>query len=348
MQPNNSREGRETRQYPLRMPPGWNPPVPAWVSVFDRNVRSVSMCVIGCQHQPDSDVSGFLRDLKTVGAGADIADFATCTDRDGLHQSVGILYWCDPIEAARWLDCDAYEAFWEKHTSPAVGYGVFREMMNIPLERSETLFSGPEHNHGMSQARTSIEGPVDRHMYWGGMRDRIPYSANDALDAGGPLRIVESGENRVVVEAHENLCVIRSGQDWSHTTGVQREEYLEQIEPVLRAGMDFLRDKGEEVDCYTCRYMRQLDGAFAPDERSFGLAYFRTMKDLEDWAEHHPTHLAIFNRFLEIAPKYGPGLQLRLWHEVSVLPAGNQLAEYVNCRPGTGLLAGVTMQMNTA
>ncbi len=340
MQQNNA---QDARRYPLRMPPGWSPPVPAWMSVFEGNVHSVSMSVIGCQHDEGQDVAGFLGDLKEAAADADIVDFARSSDADGRQQTVGILYWLNPDDSARWAESDRFGAFWNKHAA-AAEYGVFREMVNIPLERSETLFSGPEHDHGMSRKRVSLEGPVDRHMYWGGMRDRIPLSANDPLEAGGPIRVVEEDGERISVEAHENLCIIRSGQDWTLTEGVQREEYLEQIEPVLKAGMRFLRDKGDEVGCYSCRYMRELDHGFADAERSFGLAYFRTMADLENWAEHHPTHLAIFNKFLEIAPKYGPALQLRLWHEVSVLPAGRQLAEYVRCSPGTGLLGGIAMQ----
>ena len=92
------------------------------------------------------------------------------------------------------------------------------------------------------------------------------------------------------------------------------------MQPVLKAGMAFLRDRGDEVNCYSCRYMTQID---EPTENTFGLAFFKTLGDLEGWAHSHPTHLAIFNTFMEIAPKYGPELQLRLWHEVSVLPAGN-------------------------
>jgi len=105
--------------------------------------------------------------------------------------------------------------------------------------------------------------------------------------------------------------------------------------------MDFLRDTGEQVNCYSCRFMRDQDEHGRAMKRTFCLAYFKTMKDLEDWSQHHPTHLEIFDTFLRIAPKYGPDLQLRLWHEVSVLPAAGQRAEYINCRPGTGLLAGL-------
>jgi len=44
--------------------------------------------------------------------------------------------------------------------------------------------------------------------------------------------------------AHDNLCLIRSGQDWSDTETSERKLYLEDVEPVLREGMDFLRDEG--------------------------------------------------------------------------------------------------------
>ncbi len=342
MRPSDTTQSPGERLFPLRIPPGWDPPVPAFESVFDPDVHAVSMCVIGCQHAPDQDITAFLTDLRSIAAGADICDFAAGSDHAGLKQTVGIFYWYNPTQAADWLASTVLQGFWEKHGSADTGYGIFREMTNVPTTHFETLFSGPEHDHGLSQRRSGIKGPVAHHMYWGGMRDRIPHSAVNALEASGPLGVREEDGRRIVVEAHENLCIIRSGQDWSMTEGVQRTEYLETIEPTLAAGMAFLRDQGEAVNCYACRYMHETDGTGAPVDRSFGLAYFRTMKDLEDWAENHPTHLAIFNTFLEIAPKYGPDLQLRLWHEVSVLPAGEQMAEYVNCAPGTGLLGGLS------
>ena len=329
--------GDQTRRYPLRMPPDWDPPVPAWSSTFADSVSEVAMCVIGFQHADDQQTDEFLVALKGLTDGVDIADFAFCEGVGGLRQTVGIFYWTDPRKSADWLEGQAFQAFWAEHTSTEAGYGVFRELFNIPLERSETLFSSPERDDGMSRRRAGVEGPIQRHQYWGGMRDRVPVSGHDPLEAEGTLTVERDG-NRVRVRTHENLCIIRSGQDWSSTQGDQRADYLERIEPVLLAGMNFLRDKGGNIGCYSCRYMREMEADGTPAERSFGLAYFRTMAELERWAEHHPTHLAIFNTFLEIAPKYGPDLQLRLWHEVSVLPAGNQFGEYVNCLPGTGLL----------
>jgi len=73
--------------------------------------------------------------------------------------------------------------------------------------------------------------------------------------------------------------------------------------------------------------------------RSFGLAHFVSLQHLEDWAHSHPTHLRIYSEFLSMAKTMGDGLQLRLWHEVAVLPAHDQIFEYLNCHSGTGLLA---------
>lgn len=329
------------RRYPFRMPKGWNPPVPAWTSTFPETKESVSMCVAGFQHPAGMDMGAPIKALHAALEGADIRDLAMSERGDGLIETVCIAYWLDPDRALELLGSPAFEAFWADHSDPSLGYGLFRESVNIPFDRTETLFSGTEHDHGYSQLRDGHVGPIRHHQYWGGMRDRIPLSGRDLLEPNGPVRLVERSRNHVVVAAHENLCIIRSGQDWSKTEGEQLQEYEEQIEPTLKAGMAFLRDQGAEVDCYSCRYLRDIavDGEKAP--RTSGMAYFRSMKALEDWAAHHPTHLAIFNIFLSIAPKYGPNLQLRLWHEVSVLPAAEQLAVYVNCKADTGLMGGL-------
>ncbi|ASJ71139.1 phenylacetaldoxime dehydratase family protein [Granulosicoccus antarcticus] len=339
--PSTANPAAPERQYPLRMPSGWVAPVPAWKSTFADSVSSVSMCVIGFQHTPEIRVMGYLRELSAVLVNAAVCDFASSDAGQGMQETVCIAYWLDATKAQADLSCSVFKTMWSKHMAAEFGYGVFCESINVPFDRSETLFSGPVHAHGMSQSRLGVEGPIPHHQYWGGMRDRIPLAARDSLSQSDSLRIVEQSDTRVLVTAHENLCIIRSGQDWSQCDVQQLGEYRDTIEPILKAGMSFLRDHGEQVNCYSCRYMRDLNSDGTDVPRSFGLACFRTMKDLEDWAEHHPTHLAIFNTFLGIAQQHGPDLQLRLWHEVSVLPADGQWAEYVNCRPGTGWLGGI-------
>ena len=76
----------------------------------------------------------------------------------------------------------------------------------------------------------------------------------------------------------------------------------------------------------------------APVDRSFGMSWWRSLDALERWAESHPTHVAIFGAAMKYLSTSGPAARLRLYHEVSVVTADEQYFEYVDCRPGTGLL----------
>lgn len=332
------------RKYALRMPPGWEPPYPSFESRFDDGVNAVAMVVFGAQFSDgaNEDARRFVTGLAALASadgGADHVDLSYCAaDSAGMQQYVATGYWLDPDRPGAFMRSEAFLALWARNSGEA-GYGIFREVFNIPLERFETLHSGPDHIVGIAHARAGLSEPIDTHAYWGSMRDRIPASAGERFDPDGEITIVEQSPGRVVVRPAKNLAVIRSGQDLSNAVGIEREEYYGDVEPVLRAGMDFLRDEGlGEVGCHDCRYMTLLDEDGRKSDHTYGLAYFRSLAELEGWAEHHPTHLAIFNAFLQFAPKYGPAMKSRYWHEVSVLPAEGQFAEYVNCARGTGLL----------
>jgi aldoxime dehydratase len=78
-----------------------------------------------------------------------------------------------------------------------------------------------------------------------------------------------------------------------------------------------------------------------PVERTFGMGWWRSLADLERWAESHPTHVAIFGVAMRYLSTLGPTARLRLYHEVSVVPDGEAFFEYVDCRPGTGLLGAL-------
>lgn len=87
------------------------------------------------------------------------------------------------------------------------------------------------------------------------MRDRFPALQNNQMvrgtwrrnDANGTSKKYDSRKARIRVPGHQNLAVIRSGQDWADTLPNERKLYLEAMHPVLIKGMDFLRDHGEEV-----------------------------------------------------------------------------------------------------
>ena len=110
---------------------------------------------------------------------------------------------------------------------------------------------------------------------------------------------------------------------------------LDEILPPLQDGMDFLRDNGQPLGCYSNRFVRNidLDGNFL--DVSYNIGHWRSIEKLERWAESHPTHLRIFVTFFRVAA----GLKkLRLYHEVSVSDAKSQVFEYINCHPQTGML----------
>jgi Haem-containing dehydratase len=74
---------------------------------------------------------------------------------------------------------------------------------------------------------------------------------------------------RVVVRSNDNFALIRSGQEWTQTSGKERDLYLREVEPVLREGMDFLRDQGLTIGCYSNRCMQLVDGSGRTLEKSF-------------------------------------------------------------------------------
>lgn len=104
---------------------------------------------------------------------------------------------------------------------------------------------------------------------------------------------------------------------------------------MLLEGMNYLRDNGLEVGCYCNRYCYHLDEEGKVQEKGFGVSLWRSLSNLESWAESHHTHLQIFVTFNRLAKKFK---DLVLYHEVSVFDSGAQYFEYINCHPKTGLM----------
>ena len=247
---------------------------------------------------------------------------------------VSIAYWDDPARFDGWFD-EHRESWLGDRVRD--GHGRWVEIIRPTVAEHETLFSSIGRPEGVAVLADGLSGDVQEHGYWGGMRDRIPLSQTDAMaPTGAP--VIERDGGRVRMRPADGICLIRSGQDWTDTDGDERRMYLEDVEPVLRAGMEFLRDEGRGIGCYSNRYLTVLrDGR--PVDRTFGLSWWRSLDALERWAESHPTHVAIFGAAMRYLGSLGPAARLRLYHEVSVATADEQYFEYVDCAPGTGLTA---------
>ena len=342
-QSNRSRELFELSRNPRRMPPNWTPPEPAWAASFDTQLQPVVMAYFGTQ-LPEGDTA--LRphrvcDFFEGDHAPSSFESASYIDRVGRRNLISVAYWTDPVRYQRWNDA-RFASWWSDAARVREEVGYFREILVVPRERFETIFSF-DYKIGVAKVGGPAVGPIREHGYWGSMRDRLAVSADDDLISSygetlPRLGTSETTGRRLRVHAVQNLAVIRSGQDWTECSGTQLGFYNESIAPTLRDAMHSLRDSPNETGCCEMRFAQLLDRGGAPVTKTFGLGYFLSLAHLEHWASTHPKHLAILTHFMKMVGEYRRELKLKLWHEVSVLPAVGQTFEYLNCHPETGLL----------
>jgi len=344
-QPDTSQELVALSPSPRFMPPDWKPPAPAWSASFAQQALPVVMAYFGTQINPsvsprnDTQIREFF-----TGSDAPANDeAATYVDRAGFRTLISLAYWTDPARYESWQRSSGFAAWWNDPARFHDQQGYFREILTVSPERFETIFS---RNCLVGVANTGHcpqVGPIREHHYWGSMRDRILASSDDELRSEYGERLPRLGSaftlsRRLRVTIPENLAVIRSGQDWTNCVGSELAQFTESVQPALLEGMNFLRDHPEETGCCDLRFAEETDPHGSRLTKSFGLGFFLTLTHLEKWASTHPTHLAIFTRFLTMVREHGANLKLKLWHEVSVLPHTGQVFEYINCHPQTGLL----------
>lgn len=326
-----------------RIDDDYAPIYPAWSARSPQTVSEVVMGYFGVQCARGSDSSradAAFRELVQHFSGADApghVDYARFVDGAGARNLIAIAYWDSPQRFRRWEARPIVADWWRSDDRLNDTVGYFREILIPRMEQFETAYSTPDHLEGVGVIMGGISDVIQEHGYWGSMRDRIPLSQTDGMSPSGALAR-EERTGRIIVKGHKNVAVIRSGQDWTDTKGEERRVYLEDIEPTLRAGMAFLRDQGPTIGCYSNRYVEITDAEGRPIDKSFGVSHWRSLADMERWAESHPTHLNIFITFVQLAQNVP---SLRLYHEVSVFDAEGQTYEYINCHPGTGLMGGI-------
>jgi aldoxime dehydratase len=325
------------------------PLYPAWSARLP-NIEAVTvMAYFGIQFRDESQRSIALARLSEVDGllslnhGSTYRDYAHYVDQAGFHNFLTIAYWQDDKTYQAWQLNTAVSEWWQDKASHAGGLGFFREVFTPSSDRFEVLYSSPDQKEGVGAALgiRSAED-VQEHSYWGSARDRLAIAQTDLLVQSGALSAAAGSSSKVIrIIGHENLALIRSGQDWTDTKGKERSLYLDGSEPILREAMNFLRDEGQSIGCYVNRYLTCIDVNGKAIEKSFGLSCWRSLGDMEAWAEHHPTHVRIFGNFMQTVQALEGQLDLGLYHEVSVLKAGQQFYEYMNCHEKTGLLGSV-------
>lgn len=346
---------RVPRTCPMRIPKqDYEPPFAARTTRFPLSVKEFVIAIIGAQHSTPASAAkvGALSQIL-VFIKKDLQphtprhwDAASVTDAQGAYNECVIAYWDDNAAYTNWRASSGFDAWWTR-LEPGCQNGWYMEVFLPSIDRVETIF-GDLRNHpeGIGHLSKSPSDFIREHVYWGSMRDRLPLSQTDEMvgECLPPLDTsCDTRKARVCVPGKRNLCMIRSGQDWSSTTPEERKLYLETLHPVLIQGMDFLRDNGEQVGCYSCRHMDVLNSETLETgtEKTFGLAYFDDIASLEGWSKGHKTHLDIFGGFLKYTKRLNNHVTLRLYHEVMVLKPEQQYFEYVGCHGKTGMLGGL-------
>ncbi|KAF2864931.1 phenylacetaldoxime dehydratase [Massariosphaeria phaeospora] len=332
--------------------PNFVPPYPSYASLFPTSIEQIVMAILGVQYHskkisyPTPEIA-MLTSFLAGGSDATHPSFwepASMTDELGCYNIAIIAYWPSFALYQEWREESGFAKWWDGLVAVPEAHGWFLEVLSPTVDRWETINSTMDIKDGGSTMRDGLSEAVKEHGYWGSTRDRLPIAQVDGLHGEKIVNDAKRDEGTTKekkrVSGKKNLCVIRSGQDWSSTAPDERQLYLESMHPVLIKGMDFLRDHGAEIGCYSCRFMDIIDvetGA-GGKKRTFGLAYFDELASLEKWSKYHKTHLDIFGGFLKYAKRLGENMTLKLWHEVLVLEPGQQTFEYVGCHAKTGML----------
>lgn len=335
---------RRPRTCPRRVADDYAPPYPAFSARYAEKTNRLAMLYFGIQSRgkPPPEAFAHIRNELSASPAPVHIDYARYVDEADYTNTIAIAYWNDSALFDAWLSRPEWQAWWNDPVRTREPTGYFIEAVRPRLESFETLFSSLARREGVGHLCARMSGEIQEHAYWGSARERIPAAQDDWLASSGQLLSLGGPQTlgrRVRVQSHDHACLIRSGQDWSDAADYELDVYLKDMEPVLKAGMDYLRDADpEQTGCYSCRYAEVLDEEGLPLPKRFGLAWFRSLEHLERWSESHPTHIAIFGTFMRILAELNGQPKTLFYHEVVVPRAEDQLFEYINCHSKTGLL----------
>ncbi|WP_298486907.1 phenylacetaldoxime dehydratase family protein [uncultured Maribacter sp.] len=332
------------KKYKKNMPKNWEPPVPGWSADIQSDCSEVVIGYFGYQIKKNENLqaTNFLEwysKLLKIDNAPIHTERGRVVDNENYVNDFFISYWDSKESYEKWRISSAFLDWWDSPDREKDAYGYWCELMIIPSERFETLFSS-EDQAGAAKMFKGFKGPIKEHNYFGGMRDRLEISEVNLLEGNeknlSKKSNIETLGKRVYLKTPKNLAIIRSAQNLTACSSEELSRYNTEVYPHLLKGMDFIENNPEETGCCSSRFSQELTIEGKETMKTFGFAYFLTLEHLETWSRTHPTHLAIFHSFLNMAQSMDK-VDIKLWHEVSALPEG-QIFEYINCHPKTGLL----------
>lgn len=336
------------RIVPARKPPGHQPAAPRYTLRWQEPVGTMVSEYYGMQKAGlswDQQLAFFERveASLTHPDGPAAHELMRFTDEAGETNAVVVAYWLDATRHGRWSQVAAFPAWFSAPERAAAGdVGYWKETIAVPYDRHETIYSAPNYRIGLARTPGSSIESMTTNGYFGAARDRIPLSAIDPLESPlqatppQPREIASRGRRLRVVTPH-NMTALRSGQLWVGAGAEQNEDYLQNLQPKLMRGMNYLVDHRRETGTLALRVMTNLDDHGRERAETSVLAYFLSLGQLEDWAKSHETHLDIYRHAIAMNRKFKEKREVVTWHEVFIMPAASAF-EYVNCHPKTGVL----------
>jgi aldoxime dehydratase len=327
-----------------RVPEDYQPAYPSYSARAATPLDQVVMSYLGVQYASDTQRDHAFEAMRHIVSMFDAADgpkhhdLSYHRDNQDHHNLMVVGYWPDTAAYTRWLSSGNVAGWWDSDERLHDGLGYFRETHCPRVEQFETIYGYQDELPGVGAVMGAVTGEINEHGYWGSMRERFPLSQTSWMQPSGALTVASGNPTeggRVVVRGHDNVTLIRSGQDWKHADPDERSLYFDSVEPTLVDGMDFLRDNGQAIGCYSNRFVQNIDLDGNLLDETYNVGHWCSLAALERWAESHPTHLRIFATFVKMAATLE---KIRLHHEVSVSDGPNQTFEYINCHPTTGML----------
>ncbi|ETR78079.1 phenylacetaldoxime dehydratase [Afipia sp. P52-10] len=335
------------RTIPPRRPEGHQPAAPRYTLRWDEPVPTMISDYFAIQALDlDPAVRKEFFDRVTASFAGEEGPGAHETmqfvDEAGFTNAVVVAYWTDPTRHARWAARSPYLAWFGSSDRLGESLGYWRETLVVPYDRHETIYSAPHYRIGLARTPGSRIVPMTVNGYFGAARDRIPLSAVDPLESpykDNPprRREVNSLGRRLRAATPLNMTALRSGQFWVGAGEEQLTDYLDNLQPKLMRGMEYLLQSKEQTGTLSLRVMTNLDETGNPRAETSVLAYFISLEGLEDWAKSHETHLEIYRHAIAMNRKFKEKREVVTWHECFVMPEASSF-EYVNCQPGTGVL----------
>ena len=325
---------------PKNKPEGHVPPYESWLPNFPKDLSPIGYTQFGVSakqrsDRTDSAISQLVTLLQRENS-PEVIERGRATRADDSIVELVFCYWGDVGRQQDFLKSDNFESWFSSEDALNSDFGRWYESATMDMDRTETLYSHKERHTGYSHYKEDVR-PSDLHGYWGAARDRIEASENDELKGiEFDMQQSQTPESRgavVEVSLPNNLCLIRTTQVWANSSEWERELYLNDVQPNLIKGSEFLDANPVETACFGSLYVEELELDGTSKEKTCVLAFFRSLADLEEWTHNHPSHHAIFDSALQMMEKLKGSIDLDLWHEVTVFPEGKLQARYANCTP---------------